>query len=124
MFEERYRWHRFYSSEEALKERIPYLKTVPFQVAGHRVCVTHTKLGIRAVKDKCPHQGAALSNGWCTEDGNVVCPWHRYEFSLENGRGAGTYVEVYPLEVRDDGVYIGFPYMAFTLFAGRKRKKG
>lgn len=116
MFEERHRWYKIYSSAEALRERVALNKVSPFTIAGNRVCVTHTKKGLSAVKDKCPHQGAALSGGWCTEEGNIVCPWHRYQFDLENGRGAGTYVEVYPLEEREDGLYIGFPYTAFTLF--------
>ena len=91
-------------------------------MAGHRVCVAHSEKGVSAVKDKCPHQGVALSNGHCTEHGMIVCPWHRYQFDLETGRGAGTYVEVYPMEEREDGLYIGFPYMAFTLFDRFKGK--
>lgn len=122
MFEERYRWHKFFDSEAELRERVPLNKVAGFNVAGHKVCIAHSPKGVKAVKDKCPHQGVALSNGSCTDNGKIVCPWHRYQFDLETGRGHGTYVEVYPMEERDDGLYIGFPYMAFTLFDRFKGK--
>lgn len=37
---------------------------------------------IRAALDVCPHRGARLSQGWC-EDGNVVCPYHGWQFDGE-----------------------------------------
>jgi nitrite reductase/ring-hydroxylating ferredoxin subunit len=43
--------------------------------------------------------------------GNIVCPLHRYKFSLVNGRnvsGEGYYLKTYPVEQREDGLYIGF----------------
>jgi len=41
---------------------------------------------------------------------NIVCPLHRYKFSLMNGRnvsGEGYYLKTYPVEVREDGVFVG-----------------
>ena len=81
------------------------------QVKNKKICVAHTKEGFFAVNDKCPHNGASLGNGFCTADGSIVCPVHRYSFSLKNGRatsGGGEAVRTYPLEFRDDGVFIGF----------------
>jgi len=42
--------------------------------------------------------------------GNVVCPLHRYRFNIKNGynsSGEGFYLKTYPLEKREDGLYIG-----------------
>lgn len=30
--------------------------------------------------DKCPHQGASLSKGWVSAEGNIQCPYHGFEF--------------------------------------------
>lgn len=42
-----------------------------------------TFFGISAV---CPHQGGPLDQGEIV-DGYVECPWHRYQFSVEDGAG-------------------------------------
>jgi 3-phenylpropionate/trans-cinnamate dioxygenase ferredoxin subunit len=65
------------------------------------------------VKNRCPHQGITLENAQCV-DGEIICPWHRYAFNLENGQGGGLYLDIYPVEKREDGYYAGFEY--FSLF--------
>lgn len=37
-----------------------------------------------ALDETCPHRGAPLHEG-CIEAGVVVCPWHQWQFSLEDG---------------------------------------
>ena len=42
--------------------------------------------------------------------GNVVCPLHRYRFNLQTGRdvtGEGYYLKIYPVEIPEEGVFIG-----------------
>ena len=63
-----------------------------------------------ATQSRCPHAGADLSQGFC-KDKKLICSFHRYEYDLTTGRGApgqGDYINVYPLEQREDGLYIGF----------------
>ncbi|WP_460072974.1 Rieske (2Fe-2S) protein [Streptomyces sp. YKOK-I1] len=36
------------------------------------------------VDGRCPHAGAPMGDGWL-QDGQVVCPWHRYRFSPSDG---------------------------------------
>lgn len=84
-----------------------FLKKVT--VSGKNLCLVKTDGKLYAIQNKCPHVGAELSNGWCAEK-KIICPYHRHEFDLETGRGApgqGNYVETYPVEVKEDGVYIG-----------------
>jgi len=60
---------------------------------------------------KCPHAGGILADGCIDALGNVVCPLHRYKYNIKNGynvSGEGYYMTVYPLESREDGIYIGF----------------
>lgn len=61
-----------------------------------------------AVANRCPHQGGSLSQGKI-ENGYVVCPWHGYQFSMEDGKGPpnfGDHVAHYPLIEENDSVFI------------------
>lgn len=40
---------------------------------------------VRVIDDACPHAGGSLSRGHI-ENGCVVCPWHAWAFSVEDGR--------------------------------------
>ena len=87
-------------------------------VKGDALCFVRLHGTLHALRDVCPHQGKPLSGGWC-EDGHVVCPWHRIQFEPRTGRsrhGMCSNVEVFPLEERADGVYIGIPYVGLRLF--------
>jgi pyruvate oxidase len=66
---------------------------------------------ITALDDRCPHFGASLSDGQI--EGNVIiCPWHGREFDLRTGACAlSEGVNAYPVEVRDDGVYVNVSEM-------------
>ena len=77
--------------------------------SGKKLCLVKTEGKLFAIQNKCPHAGAQLSNGWCSK-GKIICPYHRQEFDLETGRGADgehNYVDTYPIEIQEDGVYIG-----------------
>ena len=73
-----------------------------------KICMARTESGYYAVDDKCPHAGANLGRGgWC-ENEQIVCPVHRYKYDLKTGRGLqGDYVKPYPVQMREDGIYIG-----------------
>ena len=87
-------------------------------VTGDQVCWVRKEGRLHALIDRCPHQGAALSFGWC-EDGLLVCPLHRYRFDPVTGRcldGEGERAEVIPLEIRSDGVYLGRQVVGLRIF--------
>ncbi len=80
------------------------------KVNGKKLCLIKNDQKIYVVQHACPHAGGILSGGWCKE-GNIVCPIHRYEYDLTTGRGAkgqGDYIDIYPTEMREDGLYVGF----------------
>lgn len=81
-----------------------------FELKSERILVTRTQKGLYAVQDRCPHNGASLSKGFCTKNNEVVCPLHRYSFDLESGKATsgGAYtLKTYPIDHRPDGVYVG-----------------
>ena len=65
---------------------------------------------IAACSGKCPHAGGEMAHGFVDALGNIVCPLHRYKFSLRNGynvSGEGYYLKVYKVEHREEGVFVG-----------------
>jgi nitrite reductase/ring-hydroxylating ferredoxin subunit len=59
-----------------------------------------------ALDNRCPHAGGPLSEG-TIENGLLMCPWHGREYELGNGRcDAYEGVATYPVEVRDDGIFV------------------
>lgn len=78
--------------------------------SGKKIIVVKSDDKLFAMDSKCPHAGADLSQGWCSQ-GNIVCPYHRHEFNMETGRGKagqGNYINTYPVEIRADGIFVGF----------------
>ena len=101
-------WYKIAESTAALFEGEGELKTI--QVGEKALCVGLFKGKLHACAHKCPHAGAKMSEGYIDALGNIVCPLHKYKFSLENGRnltGEGYFLKTYPLETRNDGIFVG-----------------
>ena len=84
----------------------PFLKKV--NANGKSICLVNTDGQLYAVSATCPHAGADLSKGWCT-NGKLICPFHRYAYDLNTGRGAAgqnDFIRTYPVEQRADGIYV------------------
>lgn len=80
------------------------------KLEGRKLCLVRHERKLHVVQNGCPHAGGILSGGWC-KNGNIVCPIHRYEYNLETGKGLaeqGDYIDIYPVEERTDGIYVGF----------------
>ncbi len=81
-----------------------------------RLCMGKYKDDLFAFAAKCPHASGFFVNGFIDALGNVVCPLHRYKFCMKNGRnvsGEGYYLKHWPVEVREDGVYVGLETKSF-----------
>ncbi len=64
-------------------------RAYPLVVAGERVVLFRDEEGaLRALLDRCPHRGVALSLGE-VERGQITCPFHGWRF---DGTGACTHV--------------------------------
>ena len=76
--------------------------------AGHKsFCLTHHDGKFGCLDNKCPHQGGPLGEG-SIENGLLRCPWHGWDYDPLTGKAPGfdDGVEVFPIEVRDDGIYV------------------
>jgi 3-phenylpropionate/trans-cinnamate dioxygenase ferredoxin subunit len=109
---EEIRWIKIFDTPEALGNFVPRSKINTILVEGKKICLVHTSKGIFAIQDRCPHNGASLSFGYCNDEQNsIVCPLHRYHFSLETGRalsGIADAGRTYPIKTTANGVYLGF----------------
>ena len=80
------------------------------EVDGMSICVGLFQEELKACAAKCPHASGKMVSGFIDPLGNIVCPLHRYKFSLKNGRnvsGEGYFLKIYPIEEREDGIFVG-----------------
>lgn len=109
MSEKTYTWHKIAESIEEIGFSSNAM--IPIEVAGKTICVARQDDQLFACTSKCPHAGGMLAEGYIDALGNIVCPLHRYKFSLENGRnisGEGYFLKTFPVEIRKEGVFVGF----------------
>jgi NADPH-dependent 2,4-dienoyl-CoA reductase/sulfur reductase-like enzyme/nitrite reductase/ring-hydroxylating ferredoxin subunit len=95
--------------------RVARFADVP-QDRGLEVRIDKTKIvllrvgdQLRAYQGKCPHAGAPLAKGALCE-GRLICPWHKAAYRLEDGAlcepPSLDSLRRYPLEIRDDEVWV------------------
>ena len=108
MTEKKYTWHK-------IADHIHELSFAENNIAvadlkGKKICIARFNGGVFAFSYSCPHAGGILADGHIDALGNVVCPLHRYKYDMKNGRnvsGEGYYLKHWPVEQRDDGVFVG-----------------
>ncbi len=98
-------WHRVLDHDELAEGRVK-----PVTCARQTVCMTRHEGQYAALDNRCPHQGGPLGEG-SIENGWLRCPWHGWDYDPLTGKPPGGYsdgVATYPVEVREDGIYVGF----------------
>ncbi len=106
-----FHWIKIFESQSEFENYTQLGTFLTFDLKGEKICVTRTAKGAYAVQDKCPHNGASLSKGFCSPANEIICPLHRYSFDLESGKatsGGAFALKTYPIEIKKDGgVYVG-----------------
>lgn len=100
-------WHKIADTISEINFNSNHLAIA--EVNGKKICIGRFNDQLFAFAYKCPHAGGILADGFIDAMGNVVCPLHRYKYDMKNGRnvtGEGYYLKHWPVEIRDDGVYI------------------
>jgi thiamine pyrophosphate-dependent acetolactate synthase large subunit-like protein/nitrite reductase/ring-hydroxylating ferredoxin subunit len=99
-------WRKALEVEELLDGRVK-----PVTCEHLTVCMTRFEGEYAALDNRCPHQGGPLGEG-SIENGWLRCPWHGWDYHPTTGKSPGGFgdgLDTFPVEVRDDGVYVGFP---------------
>ena len=89
-------------------DELPDGRVKPVTCAHKTLCLTRVGNEFGALDNKCPHQGGPLGEG-SIENGLLRCPWHGWDYDPLSGKAPGydDGVETFPVEVREDGVYVG-----------------
>jgi len=105
-------WHKVAETEEVAEGR------VKSATAGTQsVALVHFDGQYVAMDNRCPHQGGPLGEGSIEKgiEGKcwLRCPWHGWDFDPLTGKPPGghedTGQDMFDVDVRDDGVYVGVP---------------
>jgi 3-phenylpropionate/trans-cinnamate dioxygenase ferredoxin subunit len=108
MVEKKHTWHKIADHINELDFAENNIAVT--EVKGKKICIGKFNAAVFAFAFKCPHAGGFLADGYIDALGNVVCPLHRYKYSMENGRntsGEGYYLKHWPVEIREEGVFVG-----------------
>jgi nitrite reductase/ring-hydroxylating ferredoxin subunit len=105
---------------DELQEGVPKV----FKVRGRAIVLVRWHEEVHALRNVCPHQTQSFEHGFVrplviagqevgtfslTEAGLLVCPWHAWEFGLDDGRCVTSdryRVRRYDVTVRDGDVLV------------------
>ncbi|MEW8204701.1 MAG: thiamine pyrophosphate-dependent enzyme [Candidatus Thiodiazotropha taylori] len=96
-------WHKVLNKDE-----LPEGRVTSVTCKKKTLCMSHHDGQYGALDNKCPHQGGPLGEG-SIENGLLRCPWHGWDYHPVTGKAPGfdDGVETFPVEIRDDGIYVG-----------------
>ncbi len=105
-------WHRV-----ADRDQLPEGRVISVTAGTKTLALVHFDNQYAAMDNRCPHQGGPLGEGSIEKgvDGKcwLRCPWHGWDFDPLTGKPPGGHEdsgqETYPVELRDDGIYVGVP---------------
>ena len=105
-------WHKVAELDELAEGRVKSVTVGRLQLA-----LVHFDGQYAAMDNRCPHQGGPLGEGSIEKgsDGQcwLRCPWHGWDFDPLTGKPPGghedTGQEMFAVEVREDGIYVGAP---------------
>ena len=107
MKEEDFTWHKIAESINEICFAENNIAVI--EVKGKRICIARFHDHAFAFAYKCPHAGGFLADGYIDGLGHVVCPVHSYKYDLKSGRNVteGYHLKNWPVEIRENGVYVG-----------------
>ena len=102
--------HTWHNIDRQLGETAPCDNNIlTMEIGGKKICIASHNDQYYAFAYTCPHAGGILANGKIDAKGIIVCPLHKYAFSIKNGynvSGEGFFLKTYPIERRKDGIFI------------------
>lgn len=77
---------------------------------GQRISLVLYRDQFHAVQDACTHNGESLSKGHVNYLGELICPWHNYQFDLQTGRECQSRsrdLKTFPIKIDESGFFVG-----------------
>ncbi|MBS1584379.1 MAG: Rieske (2Fe-2S) protein [Bacteroidetes bacterium] len=100
-----YNWHKAMNISELAEN-----KPTEILAGDKQLCLFKRNGTVFAFAALCPHTSAPLCEGWIDARGHIVCPLHSYRFNPANGynsSGEGYKLKTYPVEIRDNEIFVG-----------------
>ncbi|TDH20692.1 (2Fe-2S)-binding protein [Segetibacter sp. 3557_3] len=101
-------WHKVADNIAAINWNTENLSV--FSIGERQLLLAKVNGKVYACTNRCPHASGAFSQGFLDAQGNIVCPLHKYKFSLQNGlnvTGEGYRLKIYAVEERPSGIFVG-----------------
>ncbi|MEO8173568.1 MAG: Rieske 2Fe-2S domain-containing protein [Sediminibacterium sp.] len=117
MNDKKWVWHKIADDETSLNWQPNQMCLL--DAGDKKVTLARFNDQLYAFAQKCPHASGIMADGYINAAGQVTCPLHRYRFDMKNGRntsGEGYYLKTYLVEIRDDGIYVGWEDKGFWGF--------
>jgi nitrite reductase/ring-hydroxylating ferredoxin subunit len=103
-------WVKIFSSVGEMEQAVAPKQPRLLIVRGKRICLVREDHQLRAIEDRCSHNGESLSKGSVNFMSEVVCPLHGYRFNLKTGRESSERSKdlvTYPVREDQEGIFIG-----------------
>ncbi len=88
---------------------VPDNRGLEVRIGDTKIVLLRVGAQLRAYQGECPHAGAPLAEGALCH-GRLICPWHKAAYRIEDGAlcepPSLDSLKRYPLEVRDDDVWV------------------
>jgi 3-phenylpropionate/trans-cinnamate dioxygenase ferredoxin subunit len=104
------KWIKIFVDKKSALEKLTENKPQLVIIGDKRICLVLRDHEFYAVSDRCTHNGESLSKGKVNFAGEIVCPWHGYQFNLRSGREwqeRSQDLVTFPIREEADGLYIG-----------------
>jgi nitrite reductase/ring-hydroxylating ferredoxin subunit len=89
-------------------DEVPEGRAIGVEVEGDRLAIFRDGEAFHALSARCPHAAGPMDRGR-VEEGEAVCPLHRWHFRLRDGRCTtirGESIRVVPCEVKEGWVHV------------------
>lgn len=113
MFSMRVKWFPLFNSKEEMDATLSIRQsTIVHTIYGNFLLLKSDEKYF-VFDNRCPHQNQSLENCRVEKD-QIICPFHQYRFSIENGRGHGMCINKHQIRITERGVEIGIE--KFSIF--------
>ncbi len=83
-------------------------QALSLEIDGQPIVIFRHQSKLFAMRNRCPHQGAPLSDGVLMQ-GHIVCIYHGWRFRLQDGAFSGNphlKIPTYPVKEKDGSVFL------------------
>ncbi|WP_339697941.1 Rieske (2Fe-2S) protein [Algoriphagus aquimarinus] len=100
------------TSKSQVLEMIPEQAIHKIHLENKEIALVRSDEFFHTFQSDCPHRGTSLIEGTLTNQGEIICPLHKYRFDIKSGKvkvGSCGDLEIYQNELTEVGLKIWLP---------------